>query len=32
MTDISDNARRILAQSSDTNAIRFNMAQNGGIN
>ena len=32
MTDISDNARRILAQSSDANAIRFNMAQNGGIN
>lgn len=32
MTDISDNARRILAQSSDANALRFNMAQNGGIN
>lgn len=32
MTDISDNARRILAQSSDANATRFNMAQNGGIN
>ena len=32
MTNISDNARRILAQSSDANAIRFNMAQNGGIN
>lgn len=32
MTDISDNARRILAQNSDANAIRFNMAQNGGIN
>lgn len=27
MTDISDNARRILAQSSDANATRFNMAQ-----
>lgn len=32
MTNISDNARRILAQSSDANALRFNMAQNGGIN
>lgn len=32
MTDISDNARRILAQSSDANATRFNMVQNGGIN
>ena len=32
MTDISDNARRILAQSSDANTLRFNMAQNGGIN
>ena len=32
MTDISDNARRILAQSSDANALRFNMAQNRGIN
>lgn len=32
MTDISNNARRILAQSSDANALRFNMAQNGGIN
>ena len=32
MTNISDNARRVLAQSSDANALRFNMAQNGGIN
>ena len=32
MTDISNNARRILAQSSDANALRFNIAQNGGIN
>ena len=31
MTNISDNARRILAQSSDANALHFNMTQNGGI-